>query len=316
MIDQFGRSIDYLRLSVTERCTLRCTYCRVEEGICPKAAELSADEYARIGKACARLGIHKVRITGGEPLLRKDILEIIQKLSAIDAITEITMTTNAQQLAGRANALKEAGLKRLNISLDTLDAAKYHEMTGGELSTVLSAIDEAIEAQLLPLKINTVIVKGKNDDEVDDLMALAKERPIEVRFIELMPIGALGQNDAMRVNNDVLIAARPFLQPLPPCYPGQPARDYAVDGYMGRVGFISPLSHKFCASCNRIRVMSDGKIRPCLGSNMEIETKEALASKDDEVLLETIRNAIYHKPDGHHFNTGFISEKNMSRIGG
>ena len=316
MIDRFGRSIDYLRLSVTERCTLRCTYCRVEEGICPKAHELSADEFERIVRACARLGIHKVRITGGEPLLRKDILEIIRRLSAIDEIKEITMTTNAQQLAGRAGALKAAGLKRMNISLDTLDADKYREMTGGELSTVLSAIDEVIEAQLLPVKINTVIVKGKNDDEVDALMGLAKERPIEVRFIELMPIGELGQNGALRVNNDELIAARPYLQPLPPCYPGQPARDYAVDGYKGRVGFISPLSHKFCASCNRIRVMSDGKIRPCLGNNGEVETQELLAQGDEMALLDTIRSAIYHKPIGHHFNTGFISVKNMSRIGG
>lgn len=315
MIDQFGRSIDYLRLSVTERCTLRCTYCRVEEGICPKAQELTADEFERIGKTCARLGIHKVRITGGEPLLRKDILEIIQRLAAIDEFKEITMTTNAQQLAGRAGALKAAGLQRLNISLDTLDPDKYREMTGGELSTVLSAIDEAIEAQLLPVKINTVIIKGTNDGEVDDLIALAKERPVEVRFIELMPVGELGQNDALRVNNDDLIAERPYLRPLPPHYAGQPARDYAVDGYKGRVGFISPLSHKFCASCNRIRVMSDGKIRPCLGSNLEVETKDALA-QGDAALLETIRSAIYHKPGGHHFNTGFISLKNMSRIGG
>ncbi|NMC45232.1 MAG: GTP 3',8-cyclase MoaA [Chloroflexi bacterium] len=315
MIDRFGRSIDYLRLSVTERCTLRCTYCRVEEGICPKAQELTAGEFERIGKTCARLGIRKVRITGGEPLLRKDILEIVHRLAAVDGIEEITMTTNAQQLAGRVGALKAAGLQRLNISLDTLDPDKYREMTGGELSTVLSAIDEAIEAQLLPVKINTVIIKGTNDDEVDDLMALAKARPVEVRFIELMPVGELGQNDELRVNNDDLIAARPYLRPLPPRYAGQPARDYAVDGYKGRVGFISPLSHKFCASCNRIRVMSDGKIRPCLGSNLEVETKDALA-QGDAALLETMRNAIYHKPVAHHFNTGFISLKNMSRIGG
>lgn len=316
MIDQFGRNIEYLRLSVTERCTLRCVYCRVDEGICPKAAELSTTEFIRIAKACAALNINRIRLTGGEPLLRKDIIDIVRGISAIDAIMEITMTTNAQQLAGKAGALKQAGLNRINISLDSLDADKYREMTGGDLSAVLAGIEEAVTEKLLPVKINVVLVRGKNDSEVDDFIALARNKPLDVRIIELMPIGELGQDDTFRINNDELIAARPYLRPMPPRYAGQPSSDYTIEGYIGRVGFISPISNRFCGSCNRVRVMSDGMLRPCLGDNMEISLKEALGAEGDEALIETIRKAIYHKPAGHHFTEGFQSEKNMSRIGG
>lgn len=316
MIDRLGRNIEYLRLSVTERCTLRCVYCRAaDEGLCPKAAELSTAEFERIAQACAALGINKIRLTGGEPLLRRDIIDIVRRLSAIDGVIEIAMTTNAQQLAGKAEAIKQAGLNRINISLDSLDADKYREMTGGDLNAVLTGLDEAVAAGLLPVKINAVLVRGKNDGEVDNFIALTRNRPIDVRLIELMPMGDLGQDDTLRVNNDELIAARPYLRPLPPRYAGQPSKDYAVDGYLGRVGFISPMSHRFCATCNRVRVMSDGTLRPCLGDNLEISLKNALKAGDD-ALSETIRDAIYDKPTGHHFDRSFKSTKNMSRIGG
>ncbi len=315
MIDNLGRNIEYLRLSVTERCTLHCTYCRVDEGICPRAAELSAIEFGRIVQACAVLGINKVRLTGGEPLLRRDINEIIRRISTIDGIKEITMTTNAQHLAGQAGILKAVGLSRINISLDSLNAHKFHELTGGDLNIVLAGIDAAVAAQLFPVKINVVLIKGVNDSEVDDFIALTKNKPIDVRLIELMPMGSLGQDETRRVNNNELIAARPYLKPVPPRYTGQPACDYVVEGYLGRVGFISPYSHRFCASCNRIRVMSDGTLRPCLGNNLEISLKDALKANVD-VLIETIRRAIYNKPTGHHFERSFISSKDMSRIGG
>lgn len=315
MIDRLGRNIDYLRLSVTERCTLRCAYCRVDEEICPKAAELSKSELIRISKACAALGINKIRLTGGEPMLRKDIIEIVNGMSAIDGIREITMTTNAQQLAGKAGDLKYAGLDRINISLDSLDSDKFREISGGDLGSVLSGIDEAILADLLPVKINVVLVKGINDSEVDDFIALTKDKPIDVRFIELMPIGELGRDDSLRVDNSKLIAARPYLKQLPPRYKAQPSSDYAVDGYEGRVGFISPISHRFCASCNRIRVMSDGTFRPCLGDNLEITLIDSLKAGDNE-LIETIRQAIYEKTSGHHFNGSFRSIRVMSSIGG
>ena len=315
MIDRLGRNIEYLRLSVTERCTLRCAYCRVDEGICPKAAELSTTEFIQIARSCAALGINKIRLTGGEPLLRKDILEIVRGISAIEGIREITMTTNAQQLAGKASMLRQAGLNRINISLDSLNAAKFWEMTGGDLETVLAGIDEAIAADLLPVKVNAVLVRGQNDAEVDDFIALTMHKPIDVRLIELMPMGDLGQDDSLRVDNRELIAARPYLRPLPPRYAGQPSTDYAVDGYLGRVGFISPISHRFCASCNRIRVMSDGTFRPCLGDNMEISLKDALKAGENE-LIEVLREAIYEKPTGHHFNGSFRSIRAMSSIGG
>jgi len=315
MIDQFGRTIDYLRLSVTERCTLRCVYCRADEGICPKAEELTSDDFYKITRACAALGIRKVRLTGGEPLLRKDILEIVRRLSSLTGIEEITMTTNGQMLAAQAAELRAAGLSRINISLDTLDPDRYREITGGEIAAVLVGIDEAVRVKLLPVKLNIVMVKGKNDDEVDDFIALTRDRPIDVRIIELMPLGELGQDDSLCIRNDDLINARPYLKPVPFYYSGQPSRDFQVEGYQGRVGFISPISHRFCADCNRIRVMSDGMLRPCLGHNEEISLKAALAA-GDEALVDAIRDAIYAKPAGHHFEDGFIPEKTMSRIGG
>jgi len=315
MIDQYGRHIEYLRLSVTERCTLRCAYCRADEGICPKAEELSTADFIRIAKACTALGIRRIRLTGGEPLLRKDIIEIVRGLSRIQGLAELTMTSNGQMLADQANGLKQAGLNRINISLDSLQEEKYRQMTGGDLKAVMEGISAAVYVRLLPVRLNIVLVRGINDDEVDDFIYLTKDDPIEVRFIELMPMGGLWHDDALRVNNEELIAARPYLKPLPSYYAGQPSRDYHVPGYQGRVGFISPISHRFCADCNRIRVMSDGMLRPCLGSNAEIALKSALQT-GDAALLDAIRLAIYHKPSGHHFERGFVSLKSMARIGG
>ncbi len=315
MLDQYKRKITYLRLSVTERCQLRCTYCRAAEGCCPKAAELSAQDFTRITRACAQLGINKVRLTGGEPLLRKDILQIVENVAAIEDIKDVSMTTNAQMLPGQSALLKRAGLSRLNISLDSLHTETFRAMTGGELSLVLLGINEAIAAELLPVKVNCVVVKGQNDHEIDDFIALTKERPIDVRFIELMPIGDMGRNGERGVSNDELLLARPYLEPVPARYAGQPSTDYRVPGYMGRVGFISPLSHKFCADCNRIRLMSDGMLRPCLGVDSEVSLLEALKG-DDMVLLEAIREVIFNKPIGHQFESCSFSNRNMSRIGG
>ncbi|HQA29072.1 MAG TPA: GTP 3',8-cyclase MoaA [Brevefilum fermentans] len=315
MIDQYGRNINYLRLSVTERCTLRCVYCRADEGICPKAAELSCADFLRIARACVDLGIRRIRVTGGEPLLRKDILEIVGGLGQIEELVDLTMTTNAQYLAEHAEGLKKAGLKRINISLDSLREDRYRQITGGELKNVLEGIDAAVNADLLPIKINVVLVRGVNDDEVDDFIALTRDNPLDVRMIELMPVGVLGQDESLRINNDELIAARPYLQPVAPSYSGQPSRDYKITGHQGRVGFISPISHSFCADCNRIRVMSDGMLRPCLGNNAEISLKPALQEGDD-ALLEVIRSTIFNKPMRHHFEKGFSSEKSMLKIGG
>lgn len=315
MLDHFGRLITYLRLSVTERCNLHCSYCRKEEGGCPKVKELSAEEFIRIARACANLGINKVRVTGGEPTLRRDIISIVRGLSTIPGIEEVTMTTNAQFLASQAADLKKAGLSRVNISLDSLNADKFREMTGGDLQSVLAGIDAALQAGLHPVKLNAVLVRGRNDNEVDDFIALTRDKPLDVRLIELMPLGGDWQAAALRVDNSQLIAQRPWLIPIPPRYAGQPSHDFRVEGHQGRVGFISPISHRFCGDCNRIRIMSDGMLRPCLGDNLEFSLKDALTGSDEE-LLKTIRDAIYAKPVGHHFEKKFKSERNMSRIGG
>jgi GTP 3',8-cyclase len=314
-IDRFGRKINYLRLSLTERCDLRCIYCRADEGLCPKAEELPAEEFIRIVRACVELGINKVRLTGGEPLLRRDILEIVSGIAQINGIEDISLTTNALRLLPLAEELKEAGLKRVNISLDSLQAEKFHAMTSGNLDTVLAGLYKAIQVGLLPVKINAVLVKGTNDNEVDDFIELTRENPINVRFIELMPLSGLGNNQSLRVSNQDLINARPFLKSVPPQYTGQPSTDYRVEGYIGKVGFISPISHKFCTDCNRIRVMSNGTLRPCLGVDSEVSLVETL-KRDDHALVEVIRQVIYNKPVGHEFEDNFHSVRDMSRIGG
>ena len=316
MNDRFGRNITYLRLSLTERCTLKCAYCRAGEGECPKKGELHLEEFLRIARVFASIGVNKVRLTGGEPMLRRDLLEIISGIRAIDGINEIVMTTNGQHLPGMSETLRAAGLDRLNISLDSLNSARYAEITGGgSLERVLTGIREALAAGFAPLKMNIVLMRGVNSDEVADFIALTKDQPIHVRFIEYMPLGEANQG-GLRISGDEILAQFPALIPVEPSYAGQPARDYQLPGSIGRVGLINPMSHRFCAECNRVRVMSDGMLRPCLGSNEEFSLKEALEQADDAALVRVIDNAIKQKPKTHCFDEGFTREKNMSRIGG
>ena len=316
MNDRYGRTISYLRLSLTERCTLKCAYCRAGEGACPKKSELSREEFLRIVRAMVRLGVTKVRLTGGEPMLRRDLLEIISGIRAIEGVEEIAMTTNGQHLPGMSGQLRQAGLDRLNISVDSLKPERYEAMTGGgSLERVRTGIREALAAGFSPVKLNAVLLRGTNDDEVEDFLALTKDQPIHVRFIEYMPLGA-EDHASLRVTGDEILRAHPALFPVPPMYEGQPARDYRLPGHVGSVGLIDPVSHRFCGSCNRVRVMSDGMLRPCLGQNIEVSLKEALESDSDELLLETMRNAIWQKPKAHAFDDKFVSEKTMSRIGG
>lgn len=316
MNDQFGRTITYLRLSLTERCTLRCAYCRAGEGDCPKESELSGEEFLRVVRACAAIGVKKVRLTGGEPMLRRDLLEIVSGIRAIAGIEEIVMTTNGQHLPGMSRKLREAGLDRLNVSLDSLKPERYEAITGGgSLARVLTGIDEALGAGFSPLKLNIVLLRGQNDDEVEDFIALTRDRPIWVRFIEFMPLGASDRAE-QRILGDTLIKGHPALVPAPPAYCGQPSLDFRMPDYQGRVGFINPVSHRFCADCNRVRVTSDGMLRPCLGSNAEFPLKEALDSGDDAALAEVIRAAIMQKPETHRFDEDFLAERTMRRIGG
>lgn len=318
MIDRYGRNIEYVRLSLTERCNLKCIYCRKDEGgDCFKNKnELTPKQWQKIVSAMAALGIKKVRVTGGEPLIRKDLEEIIAGIGQIKGIEDICMTTNAQGLAKRLPRLKEAGLSRLNISIDSLKKERYFEITkGGSIEDVLSAVDQAIALSMFPIKLNAVLMRGRNDDEVDDFIALTKDRPIHVRFIELMPFSDLGSDRDERISNSELIAARNDLIPIEPEYAGQPSTDYRIEGHLGKVGFISPVSHRFCSECNRIRVTSDGHLKLCLGDNSEISLLKALNS-DEDTLIEVIRAGIYNKPKGHSFEQGFHSNRDMSRIGG
>jgi cyclic pyranopterin phosphate synthase len=273
------------------------------------------EEIEQILACMVRLGIRKVRLTGGEPLLRADITDVLELVKRHEQISDRALTTNAQGLAARASALKRAGLTRLNVSLDSLNSDRYRAITGGAaLSAALDGIDAALDCGLLPLKLNCVVMRGVNDDELDDFIALAKDKPLEVRFIELMPMGAL-HDRALVVSAAEVLARHPELRPIDEKRAGQPSVRYTATGFRGVVGFISPMSRRFCATCNRVRVTSDAKLRLCLGDNREIALRDAMRQGGDR-LFTTIRDAIYDKPHGHRFNEGFVSERTMNRIGG
>ena len=319
MQDRFGRRIEYLRLSVTQDCNLRCIYCMPDEkgrNTC-SSPSLSPEEMERIVAVLAGLGIRKVRITGGEPLMRPDICDIIKRISSIPGIEDISLTTNGIRLAAMAQDLAASGLMRVNISLDSLKPEVFRHITGGgNVAAVLNGIQKAVDYGLKPVKINTVLIKGENDTEVDDFIRLAQSNPIDVRFIELMPVGSFGESNMDRIiPNSGIISAHPGLQYIEEDCTGQPARYYKIAGYKGKIGFISPMSHKFCSSCNRIRLTCTGRLRPCLGSNGEIDVMDAMRRHPD-MLEDVLKKAIFEKPEGHNFNSGFISKKGMNEIGG
>jgi cyclic pyranopterin phosphate synthase len=319
MIDQFGRNIKTLRLSVTDNCNMKCMYCNPDGNLCEidETGNLSADDILKTVRAMVKIGIHRIRITGGEPTVRPDLIDIIARISALEGVEDLSMTTNGIRLSALAHQLKIAGLQRLNISLDSLDPIKFASITGGaRLQDVLDGIDAAISAGLAPIKTNTVLIRGINDDEIDGLIALAKDKPVDVRFIELMPIGKYGeskQNDIL--TSDEVIAKRPWLKRIERAEQGAPAIYYSIDGYQGKIGFISPISHEFCGDCNRIRVSADGMIRPCLGHNGETDIKPYFTLSEEEFEAQIAR-IIFHKPRGHHFENTFNSKRNMNRIGG
>ncbi len=319
MRDRFGREIEYLRLSVTQKCNLNCIYCRpLEEvsGVKP-CKELTADEMERIVVSMAKLGVKKVRITGGEPLIREDVCEIISRISNIPQIEALSMTTNGIHLEDRAEALKQAGLKSINISLDSLQSSRFEYITGGgRLPATLRGIEKAVNVGLDPVKINMLLIKGINEDEVGEFFHLAKDYPVEVRFIELMPIGSFGElNRNKIVSNTDIIAVHPELQAVTESLQNGPAKIFTIPGYKGKIGFISAMSHSFCESCNRIRLTCDGKIKPCLGSNGEFDITGILRDSPEK-LDEIIEKIIFNKPKGHNFQEAFLSERGMDQIGG
>lgn len=315
MKDNYGREIDYLRVSVTDLCNLRCTYCMPKEGVNKKCHDeiISFERIKEIVESSTKLGIKKVRITGGEPLVRKGIVKICRDICSIEGIEEVAITTNGVLLGKYAKELKTAGVNRINISLDTLRKDKFFAITrGGNLDDVLSGIKEAKLAGFSNIKLNCVLVKGFNDDEIVDLINFAKKNNVEIRFIELMKIGEASKfdNDAF-ITNDYILNLVPGLLFL-----GEDgvSREYGFKDSSIKVGLISPLSHNFCSSCSRIRLTSDGKIKPCLHSSLEIDLKDL----HGDALVSKLKEAILAKPKKHHLDEDKISDcrRGMSQIGG
>ncbi len=323
LIDRYKRSIEYLRISVTDRCNLRCIYCMPYD-IRPVEYKsiLTYEEIVRVVRIAARLGVRKIRLTGGEPLARKNIQFLIKEISNIKGIDEITLTTNGVLLERYAEELKEAGLSRVNVSLDSLSPEKYREITGGgSVETVLRGIEKAYQLGLKPIRLNVVIIRGLNDDEIEDFALLTRHRDYHVRFIEFMP----GRGNNWTV--DKCVSAKEIrgrlnrlgvLQPLP-FRKRESARYYRLPDGKGVIGFISAVTDHFCEHCNRLRITSDGKIRPCLFSETEIDLKTPLRNKaPDEEIERLLRLAVQLKPEGHRIGIepGHHINRPMSKIGG
>ncbi len=317
MIDTYGRDIYYLRLSVTERCNLRCRYCMPEDGICKKQHEdmLTEDEMIQAVEVAASLGFRKVRLTGGEPLVKKNILSICRRVAEVPGIEEVCLTTNATLLLQLAGPLREAGVRRLNISLDTLDEEKYTHITRrGRLQDAMAGIQAAIAAGYDKIKINAVLIGGFNDDEIEKLARLTMDYPVDVRFIELMPIG-----DSEEFGQDAMIPCEEVLRRLPELvhcdHDGGVASLYRLPGAQGNVGLIRPISQHFCDTCNRMRLTADGKLKPCLHSSREY----AIKGLDREGVAEQLKAAVLGKPARHaELSAKHRSEagRNMNQIGG
>ena len=309
--DSFGREISYLRISVTQRCNLNCVYCGKED-CAKKAAELAPVQYFTIAKAFAKCGIKKIRITGGEPLVRNDIAEIVRLIRSIPEIETISLTTNGVYLKRYAKKLKAAGLDSVNVSLDSTDGSTYRHLTGADvLHKVMEGIDESEKAGLSPIKINAVLMKGVNSDGAGELVNLAKERKIDVRFIELMPFSSEGENADLMVKGDEILKQFPFLIPVKT--EEGTAKYYAAEGFRGRVGLISPVTHKFCNECNRVRLLSDGRVKPCLGYDTAYDIMPYV--DDEEKLINEIKSIILKKPAGHNFENKTATH-GLNRTGG
>ena len=323
MQDNFGRTIDYMRISVTEACNFRCVYCAPNGVSAPQESPLSADDIERIVRAAVALGITKFRLTGGEPLLRRDIIKIVRAISSVDGVQDLALTTNAFLLARLARELADAGLARVNISLDTLRRDHFAEIVGVDaFDAVWAGIRAAEDAGLVPLKINVVAMRGINDDEFADFVRLTIDHPWHVRFIELMPVGA---SDTARdffkrhfISASELMARIPELAKSDSPRGNGPARTYRLPGARATVGFITPASEHFCNACNRIRVTAQGALCACLFGKRGEDMRGALCEGISETKLqELLVRAIGSKPEQHPFGDDFkIDAAAMSEIGG
>ena len=327
LIDTYNRIHDNLRISVTDRCNIRCYYCMPEDGVefVPRAEILSFEEIERFARIAAKLGITKIRITGGEPLVRKDLDVLIAKLASIDGIRDIAMTTNGVLLAEQAEALYRAGLRRLNVHLDTLDPALFQRITRrDDFHRVMAGIMRARELGFGPIKINAVAVRDLVEDSIVPLARFGREHGIEIRYIEFMPLDAQGlwQKDRVLLADDILAMLEQGIGPLDPVPdpdPRAPALEYAFRDGIGKIGFIASVSRPFCLNCNRIRLTADGNLRYCLFAIEETDVKHLLRSGAGETeIMDTIRAVVHAKWLGHEINRGgFVPPpRPMYAIGG
>ena len=327
LVDRFGRQVTYVRLSVTDRCDLRCVYCMSDDmQFMPRAQLLTLEEISRIGKAFVDLGVNKIRITGGEPLTRRSIITAFDSLGKLEGLDDLTITTNGTLLEKYAQPLKDAGVTRINVSLDTLKADRFKKITRiGKLEKTLTGIDAALKAGFQRIKLNTVIMKNHNDDEIIDLIEYVRERDMDISFIEEMPLGIMAEDsdrtatfyssdqilDDIKKHYDLLSTTEKT---------GGPANYYRFNDSSSRIGFISPHSHNFCDTCNRVRVTSEGRLLLCLGKEHSIDLRHIVRAHptDDAILRQAIIDSMQLKPEGHDFNLEEqpIIMRHMSSTGG
>ena len=310
LIDRFGRRVSYVRISITDRCDFRCVYCMSEEmTFLPRAQILTLEEILMVARAFVELGVDKIRITGGEPLVRRGALDLLRQMSQLEGLRELVLTTNGSQLEATAADLKAAGVRRINVSLDTLQADRFRRITRvGNLSQVLRGIEAALAAGFERLKVNAVILKHRNQDEVADLVAFAVDKGMDISFIEEMPLGVVDGHDRAveycssdEIKRDLEDRFR--LLPTPETT-GGPSRYFRVAGSDTRVGFISPHSHNFCASCNRVRLTAEGRLLLCLGNEHSVDLKRVVRWHPDDParLKNAIVDAMAIKPERHYFD--------------
>ena len=326
LTDRFGRSVSYLRISVTDRCDLRCVYCMSENmQFVPRSQLLTLEEVTRVATAFVALGVKKIRITGGEPLTRQNIMKVFRELGQLDDLKELTLTTNGTLLPQYADALRQAGVSRVNISLDSLNPERFRQITRvGKLEKTLAGIDAALAAGFSKVKINAVVLRHINDDEVIDLVDFARERGVDISFIEEMPLGLINDHvraDTYYSSDEILADLRRHHELLATTEKtGGPARYYRMPDSGSRVGFISPHSHNFCDSCNRVRLTAEGRLLLCLGQEHSMDLKRVVRANpgDDEALRAAIIESMQLKPRGHDFdlNTQEVVLRHMNVTGG
>ena len=311
LIDKFNRVVDYIRISVTDRCDFRCVYCMAEDMVfAPRAEVLTLEEIELISQAFIEMGVSKIRLTGGEPLVRKGLVDLVSKISKFDGLKELNMTTNGSQLPQLAYTLKDAGLDRINISLDSLKAERFKELTRtGDLNTVLKGIQTAKQAGFKRIKINAVILKGQNDDEIMDLVRFVRKHELDISFIEEMPLGQIDHHDRAQtfIGSDYIrnVIEENYELASIDDNSGGPSRYWRfIDGHNSRIGFISPHSHNFCSSCNRVRITAKGRLLLCLGNEHSVDLKAVVRKYPNELepLKQVIREAMMIKPERHEFD--------------